>query len=449
MSDRPTNIAIVGAGIAGCSTAWFLHQGLGERADITVYESDARVGGRLATVDVGGTPVEAGGTIIHETNRYMAGFVEQLSLERVAPHQGDGGGGGDSVGVWDGHTLVFRTHDSALRTRLAAVRRYGLLAPLRMQRAVGRSVDKWNGIYERLEGGRGFDSPAEMLRDLGLDDMLDRDGRRWLNDSGVRGRFVDEYASAVGRIMYGQDVSMHAFATSIALAGAGLAGDLFSVGGGNRRVCEGLLRKAGATLNTNAQITGLSRTDERAGYALQLSDDRSHRYDVVVLATPGGPSALELTTLELPACALRQRPFQTTWATFVEGTVRPDTFGLTSAGELPDTVLTVEDAAIPFSSLGLVGASPEGAAIYKLFTREQPTEPLLDQIFARRTATEQVCWQAYPVLRPGGDLPPFRLAERLYWANAMEFATSTMETEAVAARNVANLVAAELRGARD
>lgn len=435
------DVAIVGGGIAGCSAAWFLRQALGDGAALNLYERGARLGGRLATIDIGGTPVEAGGTIIHETNRYLAGFVERLSLDRVVPHQREGGGG-ESVGVWDGRRLVFRTHDSALVTRLAAVRRYGVMAPLRLQRAVARGVEQWNQVYDHLERGAAFASPLELCRELGLADLLEQDGRQWLADSGVRGRFVDQYATPVGRIMYGQDVSMHALATSIALAGAGLAGTLFSVGGGNRRVCEGLVREAGVTLHTDTPVAGVSKAG--ASFTLELSDGRSVPHDVVVLATPAGPSALAFSGVEPPGAAVRSRPFQVTWATFVRGTPRPDYFGLAHASDLPETVLTVEDEAIPFSSLGLVGASPDGALVYKLFSREPAAASLLDQIFSSRDAVEQVRWEAYPVLRPGSDLPPFRLAEGLYWVNAMEFAVSTMETEAVAARNVANLVAAQL-----
>ena len=138
------------------------------------------------------------------------------------------------------------------------------------------------------------------------------------------------------------------------------------------------------------------------------------------------------------------RPFQTTWATFVRGTPRADYFGLARPDDLPDAVLTIEDSAIPFSSLGLVAASSDGALIYKLFTREQVSESLLDELFSRRDVVEQIRWEAYPVLRPVADLPPFRLAEGLYWVNAMEYAVSTIETQAVAARNVANLVTAQL-----
>ncbi len=437
------SIAVIGGGIAGCSATWFLRQALGEGAKLTVYERDAQLGGRLATLDVGGTPVESGGTIIHETNRYLASFVDQLGLERVEPHQREQGGS-DSVGVWDGRRFAFRTHDSALITRLAAVLSFGVVGPLRLQRAVAQGVEKWNQVYEHLERGAAFDSPLALCSELGLADLLGQDGRQWLGDNGVRGRFVDQYATPVGRIMYGQDVSMNGLATSIALAGAGLAGSLFAVGGGNRLVCEGLVRDAGATLQTGTECAGVSRDGAR--FAVQLSDGQSVSHDVVVLATPAGPAVLALSGVEPPESAVRPRPFQITWATFVKGTPRADYFGMARPSDLPDTVLTVEDDAIPFSSLGLVATAPDGGSVYKLFSRHRAGEPLLDEVFSSRDAVEQVRWEAYPVLRPSSDLPPFRLADGLYWVNAMEFAVSTMETEAVAARNVANLVAARLFG---
>jgi prenylcysteine oxidase/farnesylcysteine lyase len=438
------SIGIVGGGIAGCSVAWFLRRALGADVQLTVYERASVLGGRLATQDVAGTPIEAGGTIIHETNRYMAGFVDRLSLERVEPHQRDGGSG-ESVGVWDGRSFVFRTHDSALATKLAAVRRYGLMTPLRLQRAVARGVEQWNQVYEHLERGAGFDSPLDLCSELGLANLLSVDGRHWLAENGVNSRFVDQYATPVGRIMYGQDASMNALATSIALAGAGLAGKLFSVGGGNHRVCEGLIRESKTVPQLDSEVVGLSKAGAR--FSLQLADGRSDSHDAVVLATPHGPSTLDLSGVEPPDSAMRPRPFQTTWATFVEGTPKPGYFGLSPESHVPDTVLTLESDAIPFSSLGLVGASPAGTPIYKLFSREPAQESLLDEVFSSRGAVEQIRWEAYPVLCPSRDLPPFRLADGLYWVNSMEFAVSTMETEAVAARNVANLVSEHLAGA--
>jgi prenylcysteine oxidase/farnesylcysteine lyase len=436
-----TNVAVIGGGIAGCSTVWFLREALGEGAVLTLYERDSQLGGRLATLDVDGTPVESGGTIIHETNRYMAGFVDRLGLERVEPHQRDEGGE-ESVGVWDGTRFAFRTYDSALLTRLGAVWRFGVMAPLRLQRAVTQGVDRWNQVYDHLERGVAFDSPSELCAALGLADLLHKDGRQWLADSGVRGRFVDEYATPVGRIMYGQDVSMNGLATSIALAGAGLAGTLFSVGGGNRLVCEGLVRDAGATMQAGTEVTGAAKVGGQ--FEVQLSGGGSASHDAVVLATPAGPSTLTWSGVAPPESVMHSRPFQVTWATFIKGTPRAEYFGLASVEDLPDAVLTVEDDAIPFNSLGLVATASDGSRIYKLFSRDRVPESLLDDLFSSRDAVEEIRWEAYPVLRPIRDLPPFRLADGLYWVNAMELAVSTMETEAVAARNVANLVAAQL-----
>ncbi len=451
MNGEKIDLAIVGGGIAGSSIAFFLRRLLGAEARIHVYERTQHIGGRLDVLEVGGVEVEAGGTIIHDTNRYMRRFLGELGLKPVETHQrkqGDARDGDERIGVWDGHDLIFRTHHSALRTRIAAILRYGVLSPLHLQRAVRICLDRWNTVYSHLDSGRGFESPTEMLRQLNLSHLLDQDGRSWLREAGVHGRFIDEYVSPVGRIMYGQDSSMHAFATSIALAGAGLAGNLFSVAGGNHGVCEGLLREGRAELHAGIEIVGLTSSPNTPGYGLKLQSGETRLHDRIVLATPEGPSSLQLSGFDLPASALRERPFQTTWATFVKGAVRASYFRLKERGELPGSVLTLENETIPFSSLGRVGASPEGRPVYKLFSRQQPSEVLLDEIFEERDDANQRCWRAYPILEPGDDLPPFRLRNGLYWINAMEFATSTMETEVVGARNVSNLIGAEINGAR-
>ncbi len=440
MEERRFRIAIIGGGIAGAAVAAFLRDSLGERVSLTLYEREPRVGGRLMTADIGGIAIEAGGTIIHESNRYMVDFVDRLGLERLAPHQHEGAES-DRVGVWDGQRLVFETSRSPWRTRLRALRRYGLSVPLRLQRLVTRNVAQWAGIYERLSRGDTFDSPGEMLSKLGLAELLSLDGRSHLAHNGISGRFVDEYASPVGRIMYGQDVSMHGFATSIALAGAGLAGSLFSVGGGNALVCVRLLEMAGVEVKLRTAVRAVQRTD---GYVVETTAGDRQPHDAVILAAPLELANIEFRGIDLPTSALRERPFQTTHATFVLG--RPDAafFGAGCLDDLPETILTVEDASIPFSSLGWVGRDEKDRRAYKLFSREPAADELLESIFEERRETQRIRWAAYPVLSPAVDLPPFRLAHHLYWVGAMEFAASTMETEAVAARNVANLLAADL-----
>lgn len=69
--------AIIGGGIGGTSTAYFLRELFGLDATIDLYESD-KIGGRLATIPLGNSKYESGGSVIHPKNKYMVDFVKQL-----------------------------------------------------------------------------------------------------------------------------------------------------------------------------------------------------------------------------------------------------------------------------------------------------------------------------------------------------------------------------------
>ena len=67
--------AIIGAGIGGASTAYFLKQKFGASCQISIFESD-HIGGRLATVKMANQEYEIGGSIIHSANKIMTELVE-------------------------------------------------------------------------------------------------------------------------------------------------------------------------------------------------------------------------------------------------------------------------------------------------------------------------------------------------------------------------------------
>ena len=78
------SLAIIGAGIGGSSSAHFLRNKFGETVEegeedveISVFESGI-VGGRLATVEIGGHTYEAGGSVIHPANVEMISLVKEL-----------------------------------------------------------------------------------------------------------------------------------------------------------------------------------------------------------------------------------------------------------------------------------------------------------------------------------------------------------------------------------
>lgn len=68
---------MVGAGIGGAATAYFLRQEFGAGVKLDVFEA-AAVGGRLATVKIGDHEYETGGAVIHPLNLHMKHFIDNL-----------------------------------------------------------------------------------------------------------------------------------------------------------------------------------------------------------------------------------------------------------------------------------------------------------------------------------------------------------------------------------
>lgn len=75
--------AIVGGGVGGTSTAYFLGELLDKKApnlnyEIDIFEQSSKIGGRVATIRFEDTEFEAGGSILHERNRYAAMFLRKF-----------------------------------------------------------------------------------------------------------------------------------------------------------------------------------------------------------------------------------------------------------------------------------------------------------------------------------------------------------------------------------
>lgn len=71
--------AIIGAGIGGTTCAYFLNENFKGQADVTLFEMGP-VGGRLATVTMGGVAFEAGGAVIHPANKLMTHLLEVTGM---------------------------------------------------------------------------------------------------------------------------------------------------------------------------------------------------------------------------------------------------------------------------------------------------------------------------------------------------------------------------------
>ena len=81
----PAKIAIVGGGIGGCSAAYFLRKNGGDALDIHVF-NEGVVGGRCAVIDFEGNTYEAGGAVIHTSNKYLVDFREKFGMCYIIDH---------------------------------------------------------------------------------------------------------------------------------------------------------------------------------------------------------------------------------------------------------------------------------------------------------------------------------------------------------------------------
>ncbi len=440
-------VVVIGAGIAGSTAAYFVRRALGDGVRIVVHEKNDRVGGRVRSTILAGGHIELGATLLHSSNRHLVGIARSAGLVPVPPHnrrtEDDG-----RLAIWSGDDFVFETAPSQWRTTARTFLRYGR-APLRARALVRAFVDDWTQIYALQAQGEAFDTPDALFERLGLRRFAAEASAEFFRARGLSDRFMDELVTAVSRVNYNQDARLNAFANAVSLTGAGWAGGaLASIRGGNVQLCEHALRSAGAELRRGVRVAAIAHEpapEGRPRYRVYRADGPGEAFDAVVVANPLEFADLDFPGVDLAPGADIRRAYQVTHATFVAGELDPAYFGRPPDATLPETVLTMENPEIPFSSIGRVGYAPElRQPIYKVFSREALDEALLARLFRTRGAVHSVRWDAYPVLQPMPEGPPFRLAPRLYYANAMESVVSTMETQAVAGCNAAALLRRDL-----
>ena len=78
-------MAIVGAGVGGCLSAYFLRELGGQNLDLHVWEKNPAqvVGGRTAVMEFQGHVYETGGSVIHTGNKYLVDLAKKFGEMRA------------------------------------------------------------------------------------------------------------------------------------------------------------------------------------------------------------------------------------------------------------------------------------------------------------------------------------------------------------------------------
>ncbi|KAL6071772.1 Prenylcysteine oxidase-like [Balamuthia mandrillaris] len=496
--NQPTarRVAIVGGGVGGSSAAYFLQTILSspsassssssslaaallpqkqrqpqQKVEVVVYERQKQPGGRVQDVELEGVHVEVGGSIYHGCNKFFRSFVHEFGLTEVAASLSSSAKEAaaspmaqllmleeeredDTLAVWNGRELLFRTSEWQAVTLAKVLWRYGL-APFRARALATQTKDRWLAVYDFLlrqqqpqieeteeERWPCWKTTKELMERLEVFNLTQKTLREELVENGVDEQYIDEIITAGIRVNYGQNTSINAFAGYVSMLGAE-SSELYHVKEGNNKVIRSLLSRSGAEVRTNTAVTSITRkvvasneesTRPRFQYVVKSkktsstvddidnnfketiptegSGESEDSFDAVIIAAPLELAGLEvyfdnslpssaaslgderfqrgLQVHQLPPSATRKRPYQVTHTTFVAGIVEPEFFQLANDSVPPFVIMTTETPDVPFSSL-----AGKGRTNHPSQKSNDPTATLLRyhtlyKIFSRQDMTEEV-----------------------------------------------------------
>uniref|UniRef100_A0A8D0GUP9 Prenylcysteine oxidase 1 n=1 Tax=Sphenodon punctatus TaxID=8508 RepID=A0A8D0GUP9_SPHPU len=422
----PGKIAVIGAGIGGTSAAYFLRQKFGKDVAIDVYEK-----GTVATIN-------------H--------FVKELGL---SVPEGKGG----LMGIYNGEEFVFEESSWYVINILKLLWHYGL-NPLRMYMWVEEVLDKFLRIYRYQTHDYSFSSTEGLLHALGGNnfmEMLNGTIDEAMQKAGFSQKFINEIVTSVMRVNYGQGATINGFVGAVSLAGADSG--LWSVKGGNKLVCTGLLYASKAQLIPGAVLSIEEKTwPKRSGGTMKLyevsynssSGLTANAYDIVLIATPLNRKMANITFRNFnPLIPEISKPYHQSVATFVHGRINTSFFGYLDPSHFHlNDIFTMENPKLFINSIGMVSPVQNrndeqkklmGPAVWKVFSPKLLTKEQLNLLFLSFDSVEEKKWLAYPRYSPPEKCPPLILHDRIYYLNSIEWAASAMEMSAIAAKNAALL----------
>ncbi|KAK8131028.1 Farnesylcysteine lyase [Apiospora sp. TS-2023a] len=505
VSSKPVKqVAVIGAGAAGASTAYHLHryaEEAGIAVNITVFEKSSRVGGRTLTVNAHDnplSPVELGASIFVKVNHILWNATDEFNLRRINPGLDENG----LLGIWDGDSFVY-TQDSESWGWWSLAKlfwKYGT-APYYVNNLVQQTVGTFLKLYEKPYFP--FRSLTTRAFELDLVKVTGVTGTQFLAANKLDGPFAHDIVQAASRVNYMSNLAyIHGLGTMVSMAPDGAK----SVDGGNWRIFTSMIESSKAYLNLNTTVTSIAQENTKDGddgtykYIIKTSNTSSLEagkvvrqsvvFDDVVIATPWQFSDIEEEgdVIQHP---IEPVPYAKLHVTLFSSPFRfsPQHFNLDPAAPVPNSVLTtlaMDDEAKPGSGgAGKAGffsatqvkkvTNPKTLGeeyIYKIFSPEAVTSDFLSSLlgvkvpetFVRTPTTKDdgedaefeiidpISWyhpavfHPYPQKLPRVTFQDPILGRGLYYTSGIEAFISTMETCALMGKNVARLIADDYLG---
>lgn len=458
-----TSIAIVGGGVGGTGTAYFLNTlGLinndNSSLNVYLYEKTSRIGGRTYSTEFNNKKYEAGGSIIHSRNQLATELLNRVGLSKQKPSSLCSSNH-ILTGIYDGDRCVFKEDNNSLITLYRFLRNYGFNL-FRLHQVISSTLDSFDSIYMRLAKGQSFKSVKQMLTsmDVSFVNLTEVTLYDHLVERVIEEKIIEELVNAATLVNYGQSSEkLHAFVGLVALAGIDVTGNLWSIEGGNELLAQRMAKASKANVIKDTEVVKITLNSDQT-YTLTDSRGDEKKFDVVVLAHPLAKSEILFQNLTKSSTdeieKEREKSYHRTIATFVSGKKRlEDDFCGTSDVLICKDNYTFQSVAVNLpvdrsnEDCSLCGSNC--SLVYKVFSPQVLKKELIETIFTQVDDVQIIKWDAYPEYKIGlidkGEGVKFELNNGLYHLNAIEWAASAIEMSLIGAKNVALLTRDYLR----
>ncbi|KAI9500851.1 hypothetical protein GGI25_005034 [Coemansia spiralis] len=445
VANTPQRVAIVGAGPAGASAAYYL-DGLID-ADIHVFDRGPRAGGRTQseTVSYNNQTLhfETGASMFISVNRNLMDAAHRFNLT-LCEHPCTGGHttGLGQYGIWDPVARKWVVRMGGWLDKARMLWRYGLSDLRTVRRHTQTAVDEFMQSYTRFD--EVFATWDEYLETRpAMKEALYYRAAEYYQGK-ISQRFLREVVSLATRVNYMQDVStVNTLGAHISMAAESHTG--YSIRGGNWQIFARML--GNATVHFNTTVTGIQRHQK---YRIATNRGSFDDFDMVIVAAP-------LPVANIAGLDVHSAQFVKVYVTFAIGT-------LNSAFEdAPRLVVTPYHTTRPFNCMSVLAClstqCAKGAPVLVKMFSHQPVE--LSEVFDHVEWHREVVWDAYPALEPRNSryageedgryraprpgTVPIVLDTNLFYVNGMESLFSTMESQSVAARHVVHLALSQYK----
>ena len=411
------NLAVIGAGIGGCSAAYFARKYL-PYSKVTVYERGNRVGGRVLTFDEGQKKSELGAAFLNSTNRTVCDLVKEMKLEvKKLEDTAD-------IAVWNGTEIIFKSSQPMFYNLLKLIASYKLSVP-KILFGLREAKKKIERFYRK-------EKPAEfweLFESAGLDRWYRKRFDQILVEMGIDSKFIDEIVTPITRIIYSQDAALGGFAGLSSLLGV-YGGSIYRLMDGNDVLPRRLLEASDSKVKLDSKVESVERTSK--GSFRVIVRDNTSIVDGVIIATP-----LEAADITFEGVATQEpqaREYQKIYIKLMKGEVNSRYFNLDKSAELPAMILTTKEAD-PITRFSINKATKDESLV-TVTSKEPIGNDILGEIFKNgRTILDHTWSAAYPVFKPTERLPSTFIDKGLIFLNAIESAASSLESSTFAALN--------------